>query len=170
MNLRLRTLEIERSAILAVQSLARRLRRSKPKPPHLVTGERGELEALFHLRRKGYLVIERRWRTPDYHGDLDLIAWDCESLRETATLCFIEVKTRTARDLTPAQSAIDDAKRRMLRRMARAFLRSFPREQRDQIVARFDVVSVYLVPDGVECELVLDAFPWREPDRSRYGV
>jgi len=154
-------LDAQRSALLAVQSLARRLSRRKPRPAHLLLGERGEFEALFYLRRQGYLPIERRWRSPDHNGDLDLIAWD-PTTPHGPTLCFIEVKARSARDLTPAASAIDDAKRRMLRNMARSFLRNLPRSQRDQTRARFDVVSVYLVGPKPECELLRDAFPWRE--------
>ncbi len=69
-------LKAHRSTLLTLQSLARRLPRRKPRPAHLLLGERGEFEALFHLRRHGYLVIERRWRSPDHNGDLDLIAWD----------------------------------------------------------------------------------------------
>jgi putative endonuclease len=162
-------LEAQRSTLLALQSLARRLPRHKPPPAHLLVGERGEFEALFHLRRQGYLIIERRWRSPDHNGDLDLIAWD-PTAPAGRTLCFIEVKTRSTRDLTPAASAINDAKRRMIRNMGRSFLRTLPREQRDQTLIRCDVVSVYLTGAAPECELLRDAFPWREADSSRYGV
>ena len=154
-------LDAHRSALLAVQSLARRLSRRKPKPAHLLLGERGEFEALFYLRRHGYLVIERRWRSPDHNGDLDLVAWD-PTTPHGPTLCFIEVKTRGTRDLTPAASAVDDAKRRMLRKMARSFLRTLPRDDREKTLLRFDVVSVYLSGSTPQCELLRDAFPWRE--------
>jgi putative endonuclease len=157
-------LEAQRSTLLALQSVARRLPRAKPRPAHLLVGERGEFEALFHLRRHGYIVIERRWRSPDHNGDLDLVAW------HAGTLCFVEVKTRSSRDLTPAASAIDDAKRRMIRRMGRSFLRTLPRELRDETLIRCDVVSVYLLGPTPQCELLRDAFPWREADFARYGV
>ncbi len=157
-------LEAQRSGLLALGRLARRLGRVKGRAAHLQTGERGEFEALFYLRRQGYLVIERRWRSPDHNGDLDLVAWDGE------TLAFVEVKTRTARDLTPAAAAVDDTKRRMLRKMARSFLRTLAREEREQVLRRFDVVSVYLLGDKVECELVRDAFGWGENNSDRYGV
>jgi len=161
-------LEAQRSTLLAMQSLARCLPGYKPPPAHLQVGERGEFEALFFLRRLGYIVIERRWRSPDHNGDLDLVAWEPQGAQ--ATLCFIEVKTRSTRDLTPAASAIDDAKRKMLRRMAHSFLRTLARGQRYEVVARFDVVSVYLDAPEPVCELVRDAFPWRENDFSGYGV
>ncbi len=80
------------------------------------------------------------------------------------------MKTRTARDLTPAASAVDDTKRRMLRKMGRSFLRTLPRDEREGVLRRFDVVSVYLLADGAECELIRDAFSWREDGSTRYGV
>ncbi len=58
----------------------------------------------------------------------------------------------------------------MIRRMGRSFLRTLPREQRDQTLIRCDIVSVYLTQAAADCELLRDAFPWREADSSRYGV
>ena len=131
-------------------------------------GERGELEALFFLRRQGYVVTARRWRTPELNGDLDLVAWEGD------TLCFIEVKSRSQRDQTPAALAIGQAKRRMLSQMAREYLRTLPRPRRlaeaERVLTRFDFVSVYLLKSGTECELLRDAFDWRNDQRSRYGV
>ena len=113
--------------------------------------------------------FERRWRTPELRGDLDLVAW------EDGQLCFVEVKTRTARDLAAAAVSVDDGKRRMLRSMARAYRRTLPRAQAEEWTARFDVVSVYLLGERVECELVRGAFPWSnsredEDEFRRYGV
>jgi len=147
------TLATQRWALLQLHSLSKKLGRAPKLPPHLQTGVRGEFEALFYLRRLGYTVVERRWRSPELNGDLDLVAW------EGATLCFIEVKTRTARDMTPAALAIDGPKRTMLQRMAASYLRSIPREADGNILTRIDIVSVYLLGDQIECELVRDAFP-----------
>ena len=147
------TLATQRWALLQLHSLSKKLGRAPKLPPHLQTGVRGEFEALFYLRRLGYTVVERRWRSPELNGDLDLVAW------EGATLCFIEVKTRTARDMTPAALAIDGPKRKMLQRMAASYLRSIPREADGNILTRIDIVSVYLLGDQIECELVRDAFP-----------
>jgi putative endonuclease len=119
-----------------------------------VTGERGEKEALFHLRRMGYTVVARRWKSAKIWGDVDLIGWDGE------WLCFIEVKTRSGRDAMTAESAVDAEKQDMLRRMARAYLRGFPEKLRKDVPVRFDVVSVYLLPTGVEFDLYRGAFGW----------
>ena len=163
---RVETLRIafERWAILRLGSLARHIPRRTPRPAHLLTGERGELEALFYLRRRGYVVVERRWRSKEFNGDLDLIAWDGD------TLCFIEVKARTRRDMTPAASAIDYAKKQMLRRMAGSYKRTLPAAERYHTPVRFDVVSVYLLGAQPECELVRGAFADHDSAFSRSGV
>jgi putative endonuclease len=130
-------------------------RRGREAATHLETGLKGERAALFELRRRGYVVVAQRWTSARLRGDVDLIAWD------GGCLCFIEVKTRTARDLTPAESAVDEDKRRMLRRLARAYLRGFPERERPSIPVRFDVISVYAVGDTTEFDLFPDAFGLR---------
>jgi putative endonuclease len=135
--------------------LAARTRRTPPTAAHLATGLLGESAALFELRRRGYVVVAQRWTTPRLRGDIDLIAWDGD------LLCFIEVKTRTARDLTPAESAVDEDKRQTLRGLARAYLRTFPEQERPTIPIRFDVISVYSVAQATEFALFQDAFGWQ---------
>jgi putative endonuclease len=123
-------------------------------PTHLATGLRGEQAALFELRRRGVVIVARRWISARVRGDVDLIGWDA------GTLCFIEVKTRTAHDLTPAETQVDEDKRRMLRGLARAYLRTFPESERSAIAVRFDVVSVYLLGGAPEFEVFSGAFGW----------
>lgn len=131
-------------------------------PAHLETGLEGEEAAFFYLRRKGYTIVARRWSCGEGPGDVDLIAWDGD------LLCFFEVKTRTARDMTPAEAAVDRRKRVTLRRLAHAYLRRLPGEERPPV--RFDVVSVYLVP-GQKREFVHfeNAFGWDE-DREEWAA
>lgn len=108
-------------------------------PEHLLTGERGEMEAIFYLRRQGYTVVARRWRNAKLRGDLDLIAWD------GATLCFIEIKTRSHRDAVPAEAAVDHDKQETLLQLARSYIRRLPAPAQ-QAAMRFDVLSIYLQP------------------------
>lgn len=127
---------------------------------HLETGALGEREALFYLRRRGYTVVARRWKTSKFRGDIDLIAW------HSHTLCFIEVKTRSHRDAFAAELAVDDDKQRVLRRLARAYIHRIPEAVRPT-TARFDVLSLYLYsPEDIRhtgaAEFVLNqgAFEW----------
>jgi putative endonuclease len=128
--------------------------------PHLETGSLGEREALFHLRRNGYIVVARRWKSAKVPGDLDLIAW------HGSVLCFIEVKTRSRRDAFAAELAVDSHKQTILRRLARVYLHRLPPPVRPSS-ARFDVVSVYLASDSgrqpsthPDFELNQGAFGW----------
>jgi putative endonuclease len=102
----------------------------------------------------GYTVVAQRWKSAKLWGDIDLVSW------EGPTLCFVEVKTRSERGAMTAESAVDQDKRDMLRRMARAYLRGFPEKLRGDVPVRFDVVSVYLLPTGIEFELYRGAFGW----------
>ena len=147
-------IDVQAWAMRRMDALAARRARGRGLPAHLATGERGEREVLFHLRRLGYTVVARRWKSAKLWGDIDLIGWDGE------WLCFIEVKTRSGRDAMSAESAVDRDKRDMLRRMARAYVRGFPEKLRAEVPVRFDVVSVYLLPSGVEFDLYRGAFGW----------
>ena len=102
-------------------------------PQHLVTGRRGEEDAYFYLRRKGYTMIARNYRSPHHRGELDLVGWDRD------VLCFIEVKTRSSHDVKPAGAAVDRDKQKELAAVARDFLRHMP----PLCQWRFDVVAVY---------------------------
>jgi putative endonuclease len=118
---------------------------------HLITGQAGEDAAYFHLRKLGYVMVARNWRVPQCKGELDLVAWDGD------VLCFVEVKTRTTRDVKPAEAAVDERKRRELAVMARNFMRRLRREKPPEY--RFDVVSVYLSTAGAaEITLFKNAF------------
>jgi len=129
-------------------------------PEHLQTGIEGEDAAFFYLRRQGYTVVARRWSAGESAGDVDLIAW------QGPTLCFIEVKTRTAHDIAPAEMRVDSHKRHILRALAKQYLRQLAREPAPP--TRFDVVSVYLVP-GQKKEFVHfeGAFDWKERQEDR---
>lgn len=155
-----KALSLERTAFLRLRALADRRLAARaracgrdPKPTHLLTGEHGEDLGFFHLRELGYTVVARRWHSARMKGDLDLLAWDGD------TLVIFEVKTRTARDLAPAETAIDPAKRRTLSRMALLYRRRLPEPWRGLVPIRCDILSVYDLPTGPEFEHIRDAFP-----------
>jgi putative endonuclease len=136
-------------SVRALDALARFLPRKTAGAAHLDTGRRGEDEAYFYLRRQGYVVIARNYRSPRSRSELDLVGWDGE------TLCFIEVKTRTTRQVMPAEAAVNPEKQRDLAQVAREFVR----KAKGDPSYRFDVVSVYLEP-GHKPDITLfkDAF------------
>ncbi|MGD0830270.1 MAG: YraN family protein [Terracidiphilus sp.] len=148
-------IDCEEWGLAGLTKLARRKGPERELPAHLITGIDGEMAALFHLRRNGCIVVARRWSPGDVPGDVDLIVW------QGPILCFVEVKTRTARDASPAEIAVDWHKRNVLRRLARRYIRQLPQQTAPPI--RFDVISVYLVP-GKETEFVHfeGAFGWDE--------
>jgi putative endonuclease len=128
-------------------------------PAHLIVGLEGEDAVFFYLMCKGYTIVARRWSSGEVPGDVDLIAWN------GPVLCFIEVKTRTAHDMTPAEAAVDERKRNVLRRLARRYVRLLPEKTTPAV--RFDVVSVYLVPgQDTEFQHFEGSFGWGEGWRN----
>ncbi len=128
----------------ALESLARRRGRWPAEPAHLATGLEGEKVGFFYLMRNGYTVVARRWSSNRVKGDLDLVAWHGQ------TLCIVEVKTRTAHSIVPAELSVDSAKRTVLRRLTRQYIRRLPGNTVPHV--RFDILSVYIVP-GRENEI-----------------
>lgn len=124
-------------------------------PEHLITGKRGEEAAYFRLRELGYVMVARNWKSRRRKGEIDLIGWEHD------VLCFIEVKTRTTRDVKPAEAAVDRDKQHELRAMAREYIwrasrtktyaspeaandaHNPSRKNQPEMMCRFDVVSVY---------------------------
>jgi putative endonuclease len=97
------------------------------------TGVRGETFAYWYLRRHGYTIIARNFKTPGVKGEIDLIGYD------GAVLAFVEVKTRAGTAHCLPEDAVNADKRRHLSRMARQFLA----ERRiSEARCRFDVVAI----------------------------
>ncbi len=117
-------------------------------PAHLETGLEGEEAAFFYLRRKGYTIVARRWSCGEGPGDVDLIAWDGD------TLVIVEVKARHSDEFGPPERAIGDDKRAHIRRVARAYAR---RTDTPWEHVRCDVVTVVLT-GRPQLQLVRDAF------------
>jgi putative endonuclease len=137
--------------VKALDAAATLLPKPEARAAHLVTGSRGEEDVYFHLRRLGYVMVARNWRSPRRRSEIDLIGWDGD------TLCFVEVKTRTSHDVKPAEAAVDQEKRDDLRRVANEYLRRVPGHP----PVRFDIASVYYEPEKPEPAITLfkGAFP-----------
>jgi putative endonuclease len=139
------------AAVRTLDWIAARTLPPDKRPSHQRTGQRGEEDAYFYLRRRGYVMVARNFRSPHSRGEIDLVGW------EKDVLCFIEVKTRTTRDVKPAEAAVDRDKQRALAAVARDYLRHTPLPCQ----WRFDVISVYYESDlsQPEFELFQNAFP-----------
>ena len=122
-----------RTIIHGLDWIGDRVLPADPRPRHQRTGTQGEEDAYFHLRKLGYVMVERNFRSPRSRGEIDLIGWDAD------VLCFIEVKTRTTLDVKTAEAAVDRHKRREVAQVARQYLRRLP----PSCQWRFDIVSVY---------------------------
>jgi len=107
---------------------------SSGKKRHLKLGRRGERYAARGLRRRGYRIVARNYRTG--LGEMDIVA------READTLVFVEVKTRRSTDVIPAEDSVGVQKQRHIHRVAQQYLREngLP----DDTDCRADVVSVTL--------------------------
>ena len=97
---------------------------------HNELGIWGEQCAEEYLRRKGYVILERDWKSG--HRDLDIIALD------GAVLVFVEVKTRRNRMFTDPETAVDYRKIRILKLAAKHYIK-YRHYNGD---CRFDIVSV----------------------------
>jgi putative endonuclease len=131
------------------RATSRLLPRTKERASHLVTGGKGEEEAYFYLRQRGYVMVARNWRSPRRRSEIDLIGW------EGGCLCFVEVKTRTSHDVKPAEAAVDEAKRDDLRSVAREYLRRVEGRPGVDFNVRFDIVSVYYEAGSVAPAITL---------------
>ena len=119
--------------IRILDAVAEKVLAPSPGPEHQRTGRKGEEDAYFYLRKLGYVMVARNYRSPRRHGEIDIIGW------HKNVLCFIEVKTRTTHDVKPAEAAVGPEKRRELVYVAREYLRRLP----PSCQWRFDVLTVY---------------------------
>ena len=97
----------------------------------LQLGERGEALAWNFLRKQGYTILEKNYRTR--FGEIDVVA------KKKGTLVFLEVKTRRNHQFGLPEEAVDWRKRRKMAQVAQAFLQS---KRMENQAARFDVLSV----------------------------
>lgn len=110
-------------------------------------GKAGEDLACGELSRRGYVILERRYRTK--YGEIDIIA------REKATLVFVEVKARAGDEYGGGGAAVTPWKQQRIVRMAIDFL---SRRRLLDHPCRFDVVTVDLEGGNPRIEVYPHAF------------
>ncbi len=112
---------------------ARHAARKRRWPADHALGRRAEDMAHRYLRRRGYQVVARNFRTVSGTAEADIIAWD------GPTLVIAEVKSRGTDAFGPPDRAVDEEKRIQLERAARDYCR---RSGTDFERVRFDIVNV----------------------------
>ena len=100
----------------------------------------GEWRAYDYLRKQGFKVLNRNWRSStDRRREIDLICMD------EKVLVFVEVRARSANHLITGYQSLTPKKKKALSLAGRDFILS----QSDQYLNyRFDVVEIDL--DGLE--------------------
>ncbi|MDE7074115.1 MAG: YraN family protein [Odoribacter sp.] len=111
---------------------------------HNLYGQAGEEAAAAYLAARGYVVLERNWRTK--RGEVDIIC------RQGDLLVVVEVKSRREGEERPAE-LLNAAKRRRLRTAAEAYLRAKGLEAEvrfDLVVVTGERLAVEHFPDAVQ--------------------
>lgn len=114
----------------------------------LKLGSRGEVLAWGFLKKHGYSILEKNYRTR--LGEIDVIA------KKTGSIVFIEVKTRRDHQFGRPEESVHWKKRRKLTQVAQIYLQNKKLENRP---SRFDVLSITWNGTGEPSfELLEDAF------------
>lgn len=93
-------------------------------------GRGGERRAVEHLKRQGYKIIDRNWRTP--YGELDIVAASGNEL------VFVEVRTLESHTLLFPEESVGAGKQHRLARLATAYVQR-TRHEGDW---RIDVIAI----------------------------
>jgi len=110
-------------------------------------GAQGEDMAAAALKKQGYKILERNYRTP--LGEIDLIA------RHQGFLVFLEVKTRRSLHFGEPQEAVSPAKQARLKRLADYYLKQ---KRLGEVPVRFDVVAITMREASPQVEIIQNAF------------
>ncbi|MCX7913213.1 MAG: YraN family protein [Thermodesulfovibrionales bacterium] len=109
-------------------------------------GIKGEDIAIAYLKRKGYCILNRNYKTP--YGEVDIITKDND------TIVFVEVKSRSTLSYGEPFESVDYRKQERLRKSALFYLKSLKQER----AVRFDVISILLKNGEHEIRHIKEAF------------
>lgn len=114
-----------------------------------IAGEQNENLAVKFLRRRGYMILARRFRTK--LGEIDIIAKDNDAL------IFIEVRSRSYTDFGAPCESINRKKQMHIINSAFIYLAKYRLEDAD---IRFDVVAILKCAElgAIKIEHFKDAF------------
>ncbi len=112
---------------------------------HQRYGQKSEDLAVAYLKKNGYTIVQRNYRTR--LGEIDIIA------QQGATLVFIEVKARRSDRAGSVKSSITRTKQFKITRLAQYYLKQ---TKSYDTKVRFDVVVIK--GNGESIELIQNAF------------
>jgi len=121
--------------------------RGSSSKPHSHQGLEGEQLAVRHLRRLGYSIICRNYRSP--LGEIDIVA------RHRGVLVFVEVKSRSTEAFGSPKLAVTPAKQHKLSQVAWHYLQQ---HNLTEASARFDVVTISRSKGAPLFEVIENAF------------
>ena len=108
-------------------------------------GDFGEEMACKYIKKNGYKLLEKNFRTK--FGEVDLIGIDDD------TICFIEVKARSSSDYGNPEEFVTKRKQKRLWKTASIYINKKTHELENY---RFDVISVDL--ENEEIQIFKNAF------------
>lgn len=113
---------------------------------HNTLGDRGEELATAYLAKKGYKILEQKWRYK--HKEIDIIAFF------ESKIVFIEVKTRSSDYWGNPEEFVTKQKQKFLIEAAEKYI--FDKDY--DMESRFDIIAVVFDHDGPQIEHIEEAF------------
>lgn len=110
-------------------------------------GDCCEKRAVRFLEERGYIILERNYRSP--FGEIDIVARDGDSI------VFIEVKSRTSPLFGPPYLKVNRLKRAHIIRCALSYLKKY---YSVETKCRIDVISISLDKREDQIEHIKNAF------------
>lgn len=112
-------------------------------------GDYGETCAVHFLKKQGYKILEKNFRTR--FGEIDIVA------KKNEYIVFVEVKLRKNNDFGGGASAVDARKQNRIKKTAAIYLSKF----NEEYPVRFDVVIITCSGEKIrkeDIEVIENAF------------
>ncbi|MCM8766734.1 MAG: YraN family protein [Candidatus Omnitrophica bacterium] len=105
-------------------------------------GKFGEEKGIEFLKRNGYKIIERNYKTKI--GEIDIIA------KKEKQIIFIEVKTRSSDNYGFPEEAVNQRKLKKIEKVAYLYLKS----KKTNLPIRFEVLSIIKDKENFKFEII----------------
>ncbi len=110
-------------------------------------GKKSESEAISYLKKNGYKILEKNFRTR--FGEIDIIAI------EKDVIVFVEVKSRKSLNYGHPKESVDFRKQQKISKVALYYLK---KNNLFDCSARFDVITIRSFGKNNEIELIRNGF------------